>query len=299
MSTEVVQDYVGYGAEPPHVEWPGGAKLALSIGVNYEEGAENLLGENGRREMNGEVPSSVPAGDRDLYNESFYEYGSRVGVWRILKILSDRDVPATFYICGAALEKNPDVGAAIMAGGHEPCGHGYRWAESHAMDENEERESIARCVAVIEKICGERPVGWLSRYSSSVNTRRLLVEHGGFTYDMSVFNDDLPYFVEVDGTRLLALPYSLELNDARCWRGSMFDTNQLRDSMIHAFNQLYEESQTSPKLMSIGLHCRIAGTPARSRALVEFLDYVQQHEGVWIARRRDIADWWIAKQGEA
>lgn len=296
---EPVQDYVGYAGKWPDFEWPGGARLALSVGVNYEEGAENLLSENGRREMGGEVPSSVPTEERDMYNESFYEYGSRVGVWRILDILREAGAPATFYVCGSALAKNPAVGKAIVDGGHEACGHGFRWQESHGMTEDEERESITSCLDVIERICGTRPVGWLSRYSSSVNTRRLLVEIGGFKYDMCAFNDDLPYYDSTFGSPILVIPYSLELNDARCWRGSMFDTDQLLSSFIHAFNRLLRESARTPKMMSIGLHCRIAGTPARAEAISRFLDHVNAHDGVWVARREEIADFWHANMGPA
>lgn len=287
------RDFVGYGDRLPAVKWPNDARICVSVGVNYEEGSEYSLLDGSRREMQGEVPSSVPPDQRDLYNESFYEYGSRVGVWRLLDILEEYRTPATFYVCGLAAERNPSVAAAITARGHEACGHGYRWQEVHLLDEEQERQDIARCVDAITRLCGQRPEGWLTRYSSSLNTRRLLQEEGGFLYDMSAFNDDLPYYINLDGRPWLILPYSLELNDARSWRGSMLDVAALEDTFIRAFDRLYKEGQKTPKMMSIGLHCRIGGTAARSRALENFLAHAQAHDGVWFARRAEIARWWL------
>jgi len=293
MQRDNERDFVGYGSRPPKVAWQNDARLCVSLGVNLEEGSEYSLQDNDRREMQGEVPSSVPAKARDLYNESFYEYGSRVGVWRLLDILAEYETPSTFYVCGLAAERNPEAAKAIVAQGHEPCGHGYQWRESHLMSREEEREDIRRCVQAITATTGVRPVGWLSRYSSSLNTRSLVQEEGGFLYDMGAFNDDLPYYVLVNERPWLVIPYSLELNDARCWRGSMLDGPGLEDVFISAFDRLYKEGAKNPKMVSIGLHCRIGGTAARARAFERFLMHAKKHSGVWFARRVDIARWWM------
>ena len=287
------RDYVGYGPNPDPIEWPNGARIAISLVVNYEEGAEySLLDGDPAQETNSEVPSPVPSGERDLANESFFEYGSRVGVWRIMDILDEREVPATFFVCALALERNPHVGPEIVRRGHDILGHGYRWEESYKMDRETEREAMQKAIASIERTTGQRPLGWYVRYGPSVNTRELVVEEGGFVYDSNAYNDDLPYYVDVHGTKWLVVPYSLETNDTRFWRGGMNQPDDFYDTLRYSFDRLYREGATHPKMMSVGLHCRIIGRPSRAVALEKFIDYAKSHDDVWFARRIDIANWW-------
>jgi allantoinase len=290
------RDFIGYADAPPRVAWPDNARLAVSVVVNYEEGGEYMVQDGPRREMGGEVPSPVPADLRDVYNESFFEYGSRVGVWRILRILEEYRVPATFFACARALERNPVVARAIVGSGHEVCGHGFGWEEYHSSGREEERESIQRAVKSLARTTGQKPAGWFTRYACSPNTRELLVEHGGFLYDSLAMNDDLPYYVRVSGKPWLVVPYSFEVNDARFWRGGLNSIASFEEYMRCAFDCLCGEGATVPKMMSIGLHCRIAGTPARSRALVNFLDYARSRPDVWFARRVDVARYWLDHQ---
>ena len=288
------RDVVGYGKNVPVVHWPDDARIAVSVVVNYEEGAEySLLDGDSHHETNGEVPSPVPAGQRDLFNESFFEYGSRVGVWRLMDLLAKYDVPSTFFSCALAFERNPEVAREVVAQGHEVCGHGYRWEEYHLMDRDAEREAIARTVASLRQTSGQRPLGWFTRYGPSVNTRDLVVDEGGFIYDSGGLNDDLPYYVTVQDRPWLVVPYSMETNDARFWRGGLVSVNDFYEYLKETFDCLYEEGETHPKMMSVGLHCRIAGRPARSRAVARFLEYARSHDRVWFARRIDIARWWL------
>ena len=235
----------------------------------------------------------MPAGQRDLFNESFFEYGSRVGVWRILNLLDKYSVPSTFFCCAVAFERNPEVARAVVERGHEVCGHGYRWEEYHNKTRDEEAEAIRMTVESLAQTTGVRPVGWFTRYGPSVNTRELVVEEGGFIYDSGVFNDDLPYYTEVHGNPWPVLPYSFETNDSRFWRGGLNSVGDFYEYLKDTFDVLYEEGRTHPKMMSVGLHCRIAGRPARSRALDRFLRYARSHPGVWFARRDEIARWWL------
>ena len=294
------RDLVGYGNNVPQIRWPGYAQIAVSLVINYEEGSEhNPLDGDPYHESNGEVPSPVPPAQRDLFNESFFEYGSRVGVWRLMDLLDKYQVKATFFCCALALERNPEVARQVVARGHEVCGHGYRWEEYHLMEREEERQGIAKTVASITQTCGERPLGWFTRYGSSVNTRELVAEEGGFIYDSGSFNDDLPYFVTVREKPWLVLPYSMETNDARFWRGGLVSTGDFYEYLKDSFDCLYEEGRSHPKMMSVGLHCRIAGRPARSRAVERFLHYVSGFPKVWMARRVDIARWWLEHYGQS
>ena len=290
------REFVGYGPNPPQVEWPNGARIALSLVVNYEEGSEySTLDGDAQGEVMGEAPSPVPLGERDLANESFFEYGSRVGVWRLMNILDEYDVKGTFFCCALALERNPQVGPEIVRRGHEVFGHGYRWEEYFKMDREAEREAIRKSVESITRTTGQRPLGWYTRYGPSVNMRELVVEEGGFLYDCASYNDDLPYYTQVKGKKWLVVPYSLEVNDTKFWRGGMISPSDFHETMRNAFDRLYFEGATHPKMMSVGLHCRIAGRPARSVALQKFLEYVRGFPDVWIARRIDIARWWLEK----
>ena len=291
------RDFVGYGPNPPRVEWPDGARVAISLAVAYEEGSEySLLDGDAHREPTGDVTSPVPMDQRDLVNESTFEYGSRVGIWRILGLLDRCKVKATFFCCGLALERNPEVGPEIIRRGHDICGHGYRWVEAFKMDRETEREDIRKAVETIERMTGQRPLGWHNRYAHSANTRELVVEEGGFLYDSNAYNDDIPYFVPVNEKNWLVVPYTWDTNDARSYRagGSVGDHYQ---SLIDTFDYLYEEGESHPKMMSVGIHCRVSGRPGRSRALERFLQYARGFPDVWFARRGDIARWWWERYG--
>ena len=289
------RDFIGYGENPPNIVWPNKAKIAISVVVNYEEGSEySLLDGDTHHETNNEVPSPVPLNQRDLFNESFFEYGSRVGVWRLLNLFERYGVKTTFYCCAVALERNPEVARAIVERGHEVCGHGYRWQEYHSMDRDSELDSIRRTVESLERTTGVRPVGWFTRYGPSLNTRELVAGEQGFIYDSLSMNDDLPYFVRVNEAPWLVLPYSFETNDARFWRGGLVSVNDFFEYLKDTFDCLYEEGQSSPKMMSVGLHCRITGRPARSRAVQRFLEYASGFPDVWFARRDEIASHWLS-----
>ena len=294
MTMQPQRDFIGYGPNPPSIRWPHNARIAISLVVNYEEGSEaSLLDGDDHHEANNEVPSPVPPGQRDLFNESFFEYGSRVGVWRLLNLLDQYGVKSTFFACALAMERNPAVARAVVERGHEICGHGYRWEEYHTKSRAYEAEAIRKTVASLQATAGVRPVGWFTRYGPSVNTRELVAAEGGFIYDSGVFNDDLPYYTEVAGKPWLVLPYSFETNDARFWRGGLNSVGDFYEYLKDTFDVLYEEGGAHPKMMSVGLHCRIAGRPARSRAVARFLRYARSHPGVWFARRDEIARWWL------
>lgn len=290
------RDLAGYGGRPPHPRWPGDARLALQFVLNIEEGSESsiLNGDAGSEAYLHELPGRPPrAGERDLSVESMYEYGSRAGVWRILELFKDRDLPLTAFATGRALEGNPEIGRALSAAGHEVAGHGYRWLDYHDVDIDEEWRHIGLTFEIIERVCGKRPVGWYTGRVSP-NTRRLLLEQGGLLYSSDAYNDDLPYWVDGPPAHLI-IPYTLVNNDARYLLPTGFASgedffNLLKD----AFDQLWQEGAHSPKMMSVGLHGRISGHPARALALARFLDYVQDHDSVWVCRREQIARHWMA-----
>jgi peptidoglycan/xylan/chitin deacetylase (PgdA/CDA1 family) len=292
----MTRDFVGYGEHPPVVEWPNGARLAVSLCINYEEGSEWSWDDDRCHENVGEVISTVPAEEPDITIESFFEYGSRVGVWRLLDIVGEHEIPVTFYLCGLACERNPALPKAVIERGHEPCGHGYRWREGFKMSGDEQREDIRKCVETITHLCGQRPVGWLTRHAPNPATRELVAAEGGFIYDSNSYNDDLPFYVPVGPDRRpwLVVPYSMETNDAKCWRGSMLGVYQYEAFLKEAFDRLYLESKSVPKMMSIGLHSRMSGTPARAGVIDRFIKYASKR-GVWFARRDEIARWWLEK----
>jgi peptidoglycan/xylan/chitin deacetylase (PgdA/CDA1 family) len=289
------RDLRGFGREAPPVVLPNGAKLALSIVVNYEEGAEySVLEGDGRNEDLSETADALDGNVRDLRVESVYEYGSRAGIWRLFRLFAEYEVPVTVYACGRALERNPEVGSWIRKAGHEPCSHGWRWAEHWRFSPDEEREEIRRAVESITEICGERPVGWYCRYGPGPRTRELVVEEGGFLYDSDAYNDDLPYFVEVSGKDHLVIPYTLTYNDIKFVLPEGFGgPSDFVDYCKRGIDELHREGESGkPKLMSIGLHPRLVGQAARSSALREVIEHALGKGDVWLARRRDIADWW-------
>jgi allantoinase len=290
------RDFVGYANQAPQANWPGGARVALQIVINYEEGSEyNNFDGDGRTELGlAEVPGGrVPAGQRDMAFESMYEYGSRVGFWRLMQVLRERSVPATVFGCALALERNPRAAEAIAAAGFDVCCHGYRWEEVFRLSEEEESERMAMAIESITRTTGSRPQGWYCRYGASENTRRLLVEEGGFLYDSDAYNDELPYWVDVAGKPHLIVPYTMDANDGKFAAPGGFSTPFDFENYLKAtFDCLYEEGRQAPRLMSIGLHARISGRPARARALALFLDHVRKHDKVWLCRRIDVANHW-------
>ncbi|MGE0803071.1 MAG: allantoinase PuuE [Lautropia sp.] len=290
------RDFIGYGSRRPDPAWPGGARVAVQIVINYEEGSEYNIGDGDNRTELGlaESPGGrVPAGQRDLAFETMYEFGSRVGFWRLMRLLQERELPATIFGCAVALERNPQAVEAIVASGFDLCCHGYRWEEHFRLSVDDERERIGKAVETIERLTGSRPLGWYCRFGPSENTRRLLVEEGGFLYDSDAYNDELPYWVDVAGKPHLVVPYSLETNDGKYATPAGFSSaSDFSDYLTAAFDQLYREGERSPGLMSIGLHPRIAGRPARAHALGRFLDHVQRHDKVWVCRRLDVARHW-------
>jgi putative urate catabolism protein len=290
------RDIVGYGGQPPHPQWPNNARLAVNFVLNYEEASEYNVDDDGFSES---ILSEVSFPDypervRDLAIESVYEYGSRAGFWRIVDTFTDRGVPLTVYGCALALERNPPAAQAIAAAGFDVCCHGYRWIEHFKLGLEQEREQIQLAIRSLQKTFGERPLGWYCRYGPSVNTRQLLVQEGGFLYDSDSYNDDLPYWTVVASKPHLVVPYCLDTNDARFTTPAGFASgNDFFTYCKDAFDTLYKEGERLPKMLSIGMHCRILGRPARVAGLARFIDYVKSHEAVWICRRIDIARHWI------
>lgn len=295
MSESYPRDMCGYGVQPPDPEWPGGARLALQIVLNYEEGGECcvLHGDAASETFLSEIVGArAYEATRHMSMESLYEYGSRVGVWRLLRIFAERDIPVTVFAVAMALQRNPKAARAMIEAGHEIASHGLRWIDYQFVDEDTEREHIAESVRVLEKLTGQRPAGWYTGRDSP-NTRRLVMEHGGFSYDADAYNDDLPYWVKNDGDPHLVVPYTLDNNDMRFATAQGFNCGeQFFTYLKDAFDVLYAEGANSPKMMSVGLHCRIAGRPGRAGAVARFLDYAQSHSDVWICRRIDIANHW-------
>jgi len=296
------RDFVGYGRRKPKVLWPSGAKVAISLVVNYEEGSEySKPAGDERNEGLAEISYAFGQEHRDLAAESIYEYGSRAGVFRLLDLFDEYGLKTTFFTAAVALERNPEVAAWIRESGHEPCSHGWRWIEHWLLDREEERRHIRWAIESIQETCGERPLGWYCRYGPSVNTRELLVEEGGFLYDSDAYNDDLPYFTEVSGRRHLVVPYSsFPYNDVRFTLAQGYGSpTDFYDTCRRGLDQYWREGERGyPKMMSIGLHPRLAGHAGRTSALREFIEYALAKGGVWFARRVDIARWWLEHHQE-
>jgi peptidoglycan/xylan/chitin deacetylase (PgdA/CDA1 family) len=289
----VDRDLVGYGENPPRVGWPGGAQIAVSLVVNYEEGSEPTPA-NGDpvHETRAENPSTRPPEARNLQTESQWEYGARAGVWRLLRLFAQYRVPATFFVSAQALERNPSLGPRIAALGHTIGGHGYRWLEQWHLDREAEREVIRRTAASIERLTGRRPLGWFSRSGASMHTREILAEEG-FLYDSEGLNDDLPYYTEVQGRPWLVVPYAFDTNDGKYWRNGWNEGGQFLNYLKDSFDQLYQEGRSCPRMLTVALHSRISGRPGRTLAVARFIEYAQRHPGVWFAGRDDIAHWWL------
>ncbi len=294
------RDLIGYGRNPPHAQWPGKAKIAVQFVLNYEEGGENsvLHGDKASEQFLSEIIGAAAFEARHLSMESIYEYGSRAGVWRILKEFEKRKLPLTVFGVSMALERHPELTQAFVELGHEIACHGWRWIHYQNMDEATEREHMRIGMDIIKKMTGVAPQGWYTGRDSP-NTRRLVADYGGFLYDSDYYGDDLPFYTDVTKTNgevvsHLVVPYTLDSNDMRFASPQGFNTGDhffqyLKDS----FDVLYAEGEEAPKMLSIGMHCRLLGRPGRMRSLQKFLDYIESHDRVWVCRRVDIAKHWL------
>ena len=290
------RDLIGYNAQPPHAHWPNDARIAIQFVLNYEEGGENcvLHGDPASEMFLSEIIGAEPFQNaRHMSMESIYEYGSRAGVWRILDLFRARKIPITLFAVAMAMQRHPQVIEQALKDGHEIASHGYRWINYHGMNVEEERSHMEKAIGIHSDICGARPLGWYTGRTSA-HTRDLVAEEGGFIYDADDYSDDLPFWSKQVVTPHLVVPYTLDTNDMRFATAQGFHTgDQFASYLIDAFDTLYAEGATSPKMMSVGLHCRLIGRPARFAGLVKFIDHVQKHEKVWMARRLDIAKHWI------
>jgi putative urate catabolism protein len=293
--TEYPRDLVGYGAKKPKVQWPEDSRIALQFVINYEEGSENCI-------LHGDIASEAflsemiggdsREGVRHMSMESFYEFGSRVGVWRLFNLFKEYEIPVTIFAVAMALQRNQNVAEAALKNNFELCSHGLRWIDYQYIPEEIEKEHLYEAIKIHTEITGERPLGWYTGRTSP-NTRRLIAEEGGFLYDADDYSDELPFWSNIEENPHLVVPYSLDANDMRFAAPQGFNAgdqffNYLKDS----FDTLYQEGETSPKMMSVGLHCRIVGRPGRFQALKKFVEYAQSHDKVWFCRRIDIARHW-------
>ena len=295
MSKKNLRNMVGYGVKSKSISWPNNARLALQIVLNYEEGGENcvLNGDKYSETFLSEIIGAKAIKGRHISMESIYEYGSRAGFWRLHKLFKEKNIPVTIFGVGLALEQNPEVCEAIKNGNYEVAAHGYRWIDYQDVKKSIEKKHMQQAIKTIKKIFGSRPLGWYTGRCSP-NTRDLVFDEGGFLYDSDSYSDDLPYWEKRGSKRQLIIPYTLDNNDMRFATNQGFNTgdhfyNYLKDS----FDALYEEGKTSPKMMSVGLHCRLIGRPGRIQSLKKFLDYVLKFNDIWICKRIDIAKHWI------
>ena len=295
MPKKNTRDMIGYGSKGVKIVWPNNARIAVQIVLNYEEGAENcvLNGDKNSEIFLSEIIGAKPVKGRHISMESLYEYGSRAGFWRLHKLFQEKKIPITVFGVGMALEKNPEICKAIKDAGYEVASHGWRWIDYQNIKKSEEKKHMKLAIQTHKKIFGERPNGWYTGRCSP-NTRDLVMEDGGFLYDSDSYGDDLPYWETRGKKKQLIIPYTLDNNDMRFVTNQGFNTGEhfftyLKDS----FDTLYEEGKTSPKMMSVGLHCRIIGKPGRIQSLKKFLDYVLKHEDVWLCKRIDVAKHWI------
>ncbi len=299
-SKDYPRDLIGYGRQPPHADWPAKARIAVQFVLNYEEGGESniLHGDSGSEQFLSEIIGASSYEARHMSMESIYEYGSRAGVWRLLNEFEQRGLPLTIFGVAMALQRHPELARTLVDLGHEIACHGLRWIHYQNIDEATERDHMLTALETIQQLTGVMPLGWYTGRDSP-NTRRLVVENGNLLYDSDYYGDDLPFWTEVktsDGETKphLVVPYTLDTNDMRFATPQGFNSGEqffqyLRDS----FDVLYAEGKSTPKMLSIGLHCRLAGRPGRFAALQRFLDHIQSQDRVWICRRIDIARHWI------
>jgi allantoinase len=290
------RDLVGYGRMPPHAAWPGGARIAVQVVLNYEEGAEaNVLdGDTASEAFLSDIANAAPVqGARHMSMEQIYEYGSRAGVWRLLRLFERHGIPVTVFGVALAMQRNPVVVEAFLEAGHEIASHGWRWINYQWIPEDQERADLERAIEVHRRLTGERPLGWYTGRTSP-NTRRIVAEEGGFLYDSDDYSDDLPFWANVAGKGHLIVPYSLESNDMRFASANMHTGDQFFAYLRDTFDVLYAEGEERPKMMSVGLHCRLAGRPGKLAGLERFISHALGHEDVWFCRRIDIARHWRA-----
>jgi allantoinase len=294
------RDMKGYAGRPPHAQWPNNARIAVQFVLNFEEGGENhvLHGDSGSEQFLSDIIGAASFPDRHMSMDSLYEYGSRAGFWRIHNEFQKRGLTMSIFGVAMALARNPEIVEAIKAADYDVVSHGWRWIHYQNLDEATERQHMHQAIEILEDLFGSKPLGWYTGRDSP-NTRRLVAENGGFLYDSDYYGDDLPFWSEItcsDGSIKphLVVPYTLDANDMRFATAQGFNTaEQFYTYLKDSFDVLYEEGETAPKMMSIGMHCRLLGRPGRFRALQRFLDYVQQHDDVWICRRQDIAEHWV------
>ncbi|MER8827472.1 allantoinase PuuE [Mesorhizobium sp. M0938] len=289
------RDLAGYGRNPPDPKWPGGKKLAVQFVINYEEGGEHsiLHGDRQSEAFLTEEPTVAFANIRNINVESQYEYGSRVGWWRLYRLFTERKLPVTIFGIATSLQKNPEAVAAMKEANFEIASHGLRWIQYAEMPEEQEAAQVAEAIRIHTEVTGSRPTGWYTG-RMSINTRKLIVESGGFVYDADSFSDDLPYWVDVGGQDHLVVPYTLDNNDGRYVNTYGYQSPSFSAYLIQAFDFLRREAQVAPRMMSIGLHTRIVGRPGRAADLERFLDHVAAADDVWVTRRIDIAEHWRA-----
>lgn len=295
-SEKYPRDMVGYGAQPPNANWPNHARIAVQFVINYEEGAENniLHGDAGSETFLSEIIGAASYPDRHMSMESLYEYGSRAGFWRLQRLFNEFAMPVTVYGVAMALQRNPDVVEAILKSDWEIASHGLRWIDYQFISEEVERAHMAEAIEIHKQVTGERPLGWYTGRDSP-NTRRLVNEYGGFLYDSDSYADDLPYWCEDFESPHLVVPYTLDVNDMRFTAPQGFNAgDQFLNYLTDTFDELYAEGAETPKMMSVGLHCRIVGKPGRAAALRKFLTYISDKPDVWVCRRIDIARHWHA-----
>lgn len=295
-SEKYPRDLVGYGAQPPNANWPNHARIAVQFVINYEEGAENniLHGDAGSETFLSEIIGAASYPDRHMSMESLYEYGSRAGFWRLHRLFNEFAMPVTVYGVAMALQRNPDVVEAILKSDWEIASHGLRWIDYQFISEEVERAHMAEAIEIHKQVTGERPLGWYTGRDSP-NTRRLVNEYGGFLYDSDSYADDLPYWCEDFESPHLVVPYTLDVNDMRFAAPQGFNAgDQFLNYLTDTFDELYAEGAETPKMMSVGLHCRIVGKPGRAAALRKFLTYISDKPDVWVCRRIDIARHWHA-----
>ncbi|MBI3067589.1 MAG: polysaccharide deacetylase family protein [Betaproteobacteria bacterium] len=289
------RDFVGYGRKPPKFEWPNAARLALNIVVNYEEGAErNPLDGDPERETAGESPYPARPGEREPMQESVYEYGSRVGIYRVIDVFDKYQVSPTIFACAVALERNPPVTQEFVERQYDVVSHGYRWLSHLGFSEQKEREQMQKAQESFQRTIGRRVLGWFNRTPQTINTRRILAEEG-FLYDSQAVNDDLPYYQDVQGRPFLIVPYTLDLNDGRFWRGTFHTGRDFEVYCVDSFDTLYRESARTPRMMTVGLHPKVIGRPGRIGGLDRFLAYVREFPDVWLASRTEIARFWAGR----
>ena len=295
MSKKYPRDMIGYGSKEPKVVWPNNAKLALQIVLNYEEGGENniLHGDKHSETFLSEIIGAQAFKDRHINMESMYEYGSRRGFWRLHKLFQEKKIPITIFGVAMALERNPEVCEAIKNGNYEVACHGWRWIDYQNVKKSTEKKDMKLAIKTIKKIFGKRPLGWYTGRCSP-NTRDLVFDDGGFLYDSDSYGDDLPYWEYKKNKKQLIIPYTLDNNDMRFATNQGFNSgDQFYTYLKDSFDALYEEGKTNPKMMSVGLHCRLIGRPGRIQSLKKFLDYALKFNDVWICKRIDIAKHWI------